>query len=134
MNDNSTSALSSPNPLQPQEPNFQDMHRVVQLSMLLYTICSSLVESVLAFSSRRQRLLASAFRMSYLESGAFLFVAAARTVAALAMELVHKDASHCALHDRTFVRTVLFCAIICHHEALTGAHCPSLSSPFHDNL
>jgi hypothetical protein len=49
-------------------------------------------------------------------------------------ELVHEDAPHFALCDRTFVRTVLFRAIICHHEALAGAYCPSLSSPFHDNL
>jgi hypothetical protein len=49
-------------------------------------------------------------------------------------ELVREDAPHFALRDRTFLRTVLFRAIICHHEALTGAHCPSLSSPFHDNL
>jgi hypothetical protein len=48
--------------------------------------------------------------------------------------LVREDAPHFALRDRTFVRTVLFRAIICHHEALAGAHCPSLSSPFHDNL
>jgi hypothetical protein len=49
-------------------------------------------------------------------------------------ELVREDAPHFALRDVTFVRTVLFRAIICHHEALAGAHCPSLSSPFHDNL
>jgi hypothetical protein len=50
------------------------------------------------------------------------------------VELVREDAPHFALRDVTFLRTVLFCTIICHHEALTGAHCPSLSSPFHDNL
>jgi hypothetical protein len=50
------------------------------------------------------------------------------------LELVREDAPHCALRDVTFVRTMLFCVIICHHEALAGAHCPSLSSPFHDNL
>jgi hypothetical protein len=64
----------------------------------------------------------------------FVLVSSSSRLSSVVRELVREDAPHFALRDRTFVHTVLFRAIICHHEALAGAHCPSLSSPFHDNL